>query len=174
MESMLQFWEWFRKNNTAYAFLNSIDRQIKNKLLNDFLIELHKLSNKLYFEIGGFPDGEQELIITAEGDEDYFNMVEELINTAPLISGWKFIAFKQPTAGHFKSEWGGLELATEGLWFLPLYNENSTKIGVRIYIKNNDLLKDNEELPLLLSKMLDTIIGEKSFASDIEFIETAL
>jgi hypothetical protein len=110
----------------------------------------------------------------AEGKSEYFGEVEELIKLAPQIRGWRFIAFKQPAEGHFISNWAGLELNTEEMWFLPLEGEQATDIGIRIYLKNNDLVKDNEHLTPLLYKMLDTILGEKSFASDINYFDTDL
>jgi len=143
-------------------------------LLDNFLEQLHNYCDKIYFEIGGFPDEDQELIITAEGDKDYFDKVEHLINNAPKITGWNFIAFKPPMPDHFKSKWDDLELDTEDMWFLPLSNEKKQGLGIRVYFHNQDLIKDNETLTPLLYKMLDTIIGEKSFALDIHYVDTDL
>jgi hypothetical protein len=174
MNAISRFWNWFQENNKAYTFLNTVDQTIKDQLLSDFLDQLHLYSDNLYFEIGGFPDEDQELIITAEGQTKYFDKVEELINSAPQISGWQFIAYKQPTEGHFISKWGEIELDTEEMWFLPLESEHTTDIGIRVYLKNNDLIKDNEYLTPLLYKMIDTIVGEKSFALDIKYVDTDL
>lgn len=174
MDTSLKFWDWFKDNNKAYTFLNSVDEDVKEKLLNDFLEQLHKYCDKIYFEIGSAGNEDQELIITAEGDKDYFDQIEHLINTAPSIKGWTFIAFKKPIPGHFKSKWDSLELNTEDMWFEPLSNEQNSNIGIRIYLKKHDLIKDNEILTTLLYKMLDTILGEKSFALNIAYVETDL
>ena len=174
MDTTLQFWNWFKDKNKAYTFLNSVDGVIKEKLLNDFLEQLSKYCDKIYFEIGGYPDEDQELIITAEGDKDYFEKVEKLIDAAPQIEGWTFIAFKQPMVGHFKSKWEDLELNTADMWFLPLSSENPNDLGIRVYLKNHDLIKDSEYLTPLVFKMLDTILGEKSFAIDIDYVDTDL
>ena len=60
------------------------------------------------------------------------------------------------------------------MWFLPLLNEKNSDLGIRICLKNHDLIKDNENLTTLLYKMLDTILGEKSFALNIKYVDTAL
>ncbi|MDQ6904050.1 MAG: hypothetical protein M3139_13695 [Bacteroidota bacterium] len=174
MDTISQFWKWFQDNNKAYLLLNDVEGDVKEGLLNDFEEQLHNYCDQIYFEIGGEPDEDQELIITAEGDQIYFGKVEELINAAPQISGWKFIAFKPSIPGHFKSMWDDLELNTEEMWFLPLVNEKNNDLGIRIRLKNHDLIKDNEILTTLLYKMLDTILGEKAFSLNIKYVDTDL
>src|SRR4030095_9224980 len=85
-----------------------------------------------------------------------------------------FIAFKPAMPDHFKSRWGDLELDTEHMWFLPLSNEKTQDLGIRVYFNNQDLIKDNATLTSLLYKILDTIVGEKSFALDINYVDTDL
>ena len=63
---------------------------------------------------------------------------------------------------------------TEETWFLPLVNEINNDIGIRICLKNHDLIKGNEILTTLLYKMLDTILGEKFFALNIKYVDTDL
>ena len=55
---------------------------------------------------------------------------------------------------------------------MPLTIENNPNIGIRVFLKNHDVVKDNKILTPLLYKMLDTIIGEKSFALDIDYVDT--
>jgi len=172
MDTTSQFWKWFEDNNKSFLFLNSVDEEVKEQLLDNLLEQLHKYCPKLYFEVGGHPDEDQELIITAEGDESYFEKVEDLINRAPKIEGWNFIAFKPPMPDHFQSRWDDLELNTKDLWFLPLSNETISGLGIRIFLPNHDLIQNNEVLTPLLYKMLDTIVGEKSFALDIRYVDT--
>jgi hypothetical protein len=171
MKKGMEFWQWFADNQKAYTLLDSIGESVKEELLDNLLSHLHKYCDKLYFEIGGFPDQDQELIITAEGDKDYFSQVEELIGDAPAIYGWSFIAFKQPTNDPFTSKWGDIELATGDIWFTPLESEDPKEIGIRIFVPNYDEIRENESTNPLLLKMLDTIIGEKAFSLDIAYVE---
>ncbi len=171
MDKISQFWNWFAANNKAYTFLEDVDEEMKESLLNGLVEQLHEYCENLYFEIGGMPGEDVELIITAEGDTDYFDKVEELISNAPSISGWQLIAFKPAMPDDFVSSWDDLELNTEDMWFRPIKNNSTTKLEITIYLKNYDLIKDNEILDPLIFKMLDTILGEKSFAKDIGSVD---
>ena len=81
---------------------------------------------------------------------------------------------KPPVPGHFKSEWDSLALDTADMWFQPLAAADSDDLGIRIFLKNHDLIKDNEILTPVVYKMLDTLLGEKSFALDISYVDTDL
>jgi hypothetical protein len=171
---MKQFWNWFKDNNSAYLFLNQIeDESEKQRLLDNLMKRLHQYCDKLYFQIGGHPDDDQELIITAEGNSDYFKLVEDLVSLAPTVPNWKFIALLQPDISKdFHINYEGIVLASNQIYFLPLDHEDSPSlIGLRICIKNYESLKDNKWLQPTVYKIIDTIVGEKAFALDIDYIE---
>ncbi|WP_183558762.1 hypothetical protein [Mucilaginibacter sp. SP1R1] len=141
-------------------------------MLDNVLEQLHIYCDKLFFEIGGWPDRDQELIITADGDINYFERVEELINDAPEIKGWIFTAFIQPTDLDYASNFEDVDLKPFEMWFLPLDNKNNPKsIGLRICLPNYDSVKDSEWLEAAVYKVLNTVLGEKSFANDVDYIE---
>jgi len=167
-----KFWEWFKKNNSKYYFLNQIlDEPKKEELLDDFLRHLHEYCNSLFFEIGGIPKEGQELIITAGGNKEYFAKAEQLVSKAPKIDEWEIKALKPPMGIDFVSRYEGVELNPNEIWFLPLDNEEDPKsLGLRICLENYD--PKNEELYLNASyQLLDTILGERSAALDISYVE---
>nr|WP_199158202.1 hypothetical protein [Pedobacter sp. ASV2] len=164
------FWNWFKANEDKYFFLNQInDINEKERILDDFLDHLHKYCDQLFFEIGGYPNDKQDLIITAEGNGAFFNKVELLVNQAPLLANWNVIALK-PAMGNGIIEYNGAKLDPEMMYFIPLSNKASQKIGLRIYIENYNL--DNQKDFLTAAYLvLDTILGEKSNALDIGHVE---
>jgi hypothetical protein len=92
-DSIEKFWDWFKEHNKSYISLDEINEDVKEQLLNDLQDHLHEYCDQLYFQIGGMPGEVQELIITAEGNTDFFEQVEALVNDAPKINNWTFIAF---------------------------------------------------------------------------------
>jgi hypothetical protein len=171
MSEERKFWDWFQKNEAQYFFLNQIsDDDEKENLLETFLEHLHSYCDHLFFEIGGLPDEKQDLIITAEGDTDYFAQVELLINTAPLLEHWNFIDFK-PARQDYTIEYNNITLDPNTLWFIPLNsNNNPQKIGIRLYADEYD---ETEEEDFLTASylVLDNVLGEKSNALDIGYVE---
>ncbi len=166
-----QFWEWFKSNEARYFFLNQInDSDEKERLLDEFLNHLHKYCDRIFFEIGGYPDEKQDLIITAEGDTDYFLQVEAIVRAAPQFDNWNIIAFK-PIRTDYVTEYEGITLDPKGIWFIPLNNNNEPeKIGLRLY---SDNYNENNKMSFLTAAyiVLDNVLGEKSNALNIGYVE---
>lgn len=166
-----QFWDWFKSNEAKYFFLNQInDAEEIEKLLNEFLENLHRYCDKLFFEIGGHPDDKQDLIITAEGDTDYFNQVEKIVSSSPELEYWNVIAFK-PIRTDYVTEYKGITLDPKTMWFIPLNNnDNPYKIGVRLY--SDSYIEDNK-LDFLTAAyiVLDNLLGERLNALNVGYVE---
>jgi hypothetical protein len=171
MTSPQDFWNWFQKNNSKYYFLNQItDESEKEKLLDEFIDKLHQFSEGLFFEIGGFPDEPQDLIITAEGNTDYFNQVEDLVASAPAMADWTIIAFKPPKEFGYITESGDISLDPSTIWFVLLETEETQEPGIRLFIEDYDAAKE-QDYRYAASIALDNILGEKLNADRIKFLE---
>lgn len=166
-----EFWTWFDKNNTNFLFLNTVDGQEKERLLDDFIEILHGYCDKLFFEIGGHPDEDQELIITAGGNIDHFEKVEELINQAPKIKDWKFIAFKPPMGFGFTIEYREIKLDPDSIWFLPLKSKfHPNDLGLRVGLPDFDEEREKDFLNGTYL-VIENGLGEKRSVLDIQYIE---
>jgi hypothetical protein len=166
------FWEWFKANNSKYFYLNQItDATKKEELLNLVLEKLHEYCDKLYFEIGGFPNEPQELIISAEGNRSYFNKVEELVSKAPKINDWQIIAHKPAIGTNFITEYEGIKLNPLEIWFLPLDNEKEPDVlGLRLCIPNYNSQQETKFVAGCY-QMLDGLLGEKSVITNVHHVE---
>lgn len=172
MASPKEFWEWFIKNEAKFYFLNQIeDDEERERVLDVFQKKLHQYCPHLYFEIGGLPNADQELIITSEGNIDFFDNVTCLVDKAPNISNWKIVAFKQPHNGNYVFENKKVKISTKEIWFLPLSNEQKPNmLGLRIGIpKFQKEIK--EDYLNAMHKVLNTKLGEKNYSLYISFVD---
>ena len=172
-DKIKDFWNWFEENNHAFLFANEVENDVKEKMLENFTSELHKYNDRLFFQIGGMPGKDQELIITAEGDADQFESAEKLIEQAPSIKNWIFIPFIQPSDEDSTIQYGNAKITRSDLWFLPLQSQSHPNdIGIRIGVPDYSSL-DKKDADNAVFKMLDSVLGEKSFALDINYIDIA-
>ena len=166
------FWNWFKENNHKYFFLDDVSEDEKEILMSDFLSQLHKYCKGLYFQIGGHPDNEDvELIITAEGLKRNFNKVELLVDSAPKLKNWVFIKFKQPHDDGFVTTYEGTTFDPDKIIYIPFENKNNPGL-IGIQVCYSDLTEDNRtKYSNATYVVLDALIGEKSVACDIDFLE---
>lgn len=165
------FWKWFTTNHSKYLTLDDKSERECEKLMDEFLEQLHRVSDGLFFQISSNQASKAELIITADGDIDFFEEVEKLVQDAPNYQDWEVIAFKPAQGTNFTTNYEGLEIDPKVCWFLPLEKEDLPDwMGLRIGIPN---YSPSIEKQLLAGtyQMLDTILGEKSSATNIQYVE---
>lgn len=167
-----QFWSWFEANNAKYLFLNEMTSDVKERAIKTFQTELHQYCQSVYFLIGNETiDRKKELIITAEGNKDYFNHVEFLIDHAPELKRWELLKFKPPMGSGFKAVIQNREFDPRVTRCLLLEDENNPEtIGLRMYYNDfNMTYKRNFAYGTYV--MLDMLLGEKSATLDIDHLE---
>ena len=109
-----------------------------------------------------------------------FKEVELLAHHAPLLERWKITAFLQPELNIEKYENGtdkpleyhGISLRISEMYFIPLENQDKpTDLGIKVLLKNYIVHKDNPRLLEAVYIQIEHLIGEKSFANELAFIE---
>lgn len=167
-----QFWNWFAENQHKFADPNHDDFE---NHLDELQEQLHTYDENISFEVGGYDNAaEKELIITAFGDVKYFKTVYQLVESAPVIENWKFIALKPPLTPEdrlFKTDYYGVELDTSEISFIPLENQaNPNAIGLRVLVKQLDKSNYGKYYEGILM-VIHTILGEKTAAESIQYVE---
>jgi hypothetical protein len=184
MKKINTFWNWFQDNNkTIQNLINEIPKNQKhicfwiNKNLNyyckeiDFMIVFPKNGNT-----------KSELIVTANGNPEYFNQVIDLVDNAPQLKNWKFTAFIQPIE---KIEevmdeldkpyvFQDITLKASELKFMAInYEENIQKLDIIIFFKLFNIHCNNKTLNQAIYIILQDLLGEKSLYQNINLIHLA-
>ena len=179
MNTITNFWNYFQQNNFVFLLLNEISKDELKTHFDKLLEILHQYNKDLDLIIKNKTKG-GELIITANGNPYLFKEVELLVHHAPVVERWKITAFLQPETNLTKYENGtdkpleyyGITLRISEMYFIPLENPNKpTDLGIKVLLKNYIIHKDNPRLREAVYVHIEHLIGEKSFANDIAFIE---
>ena len=161
------FWKWFRAREPE---LRSIKGQ--NDPLWDLALEqLHAVDGRLWIEMSQPGDAVREFIVTAQGKVEAFDIAEALVAAAPGLPKWRMIPLKPAMGFDFKTDYEGLVLDSREMWFLPLESSSQpASLGVRIGIDGLATERNSDALNAVLM-MLDTGLGERIAAADIQHVE---
>lgn len=183
MKSIILFWDWVRYNEQTLRNLRNEKPAVQKMFIYWLDKHLHNYCEQLE-SILMFPANENEptqLVISASGNPEYFDQVATLIENAPKLRSWKFIAFIQPSQSIDEMEAGldkpyvfkDIELKASELKFMPFQYEDTKKIDMIVYLKNFTVHCSNKNLLHVVFIIMQDIIGEKSLFENINFVELA-
>lgn len=183
MRRITLFWEWIQYNEQTLRNLRNEKPKVQKMFLFWLDRHLHNYCENLE-SILMFPVNENEpvqLVISANGDPEYFNKVTTLVEAAPTLKNWKFVAFIQPSENIDEMEAGldkpyvfkDIILKASELKFMPFQYENEKKIDMIVYLKNFTVLCHNKNLLHVVYIIMQDIIGEKLLHQNINFVELA-
>jgi len=162
------FWQWFSQNELTYR---KIFDDNETDLIDDILSKLIRIQRGLAVEFEKH-DEIYVMTVSADGIEEYFDIVQEIVNKAPLLNNWKFFAFRRP---YGKEQLQTLrltvydhELDPKQIMFLPLIEDGM--LYIQIFSKDiNDGSKGKIGYGCLM--LLDNIIGEYACVKEIDGFE---
>ena len=176
MKTITTFWNYFQQNNFVFLLLTEIPQDELKIQFDKLLYYLHQYNKDLNLII-------KNKKTNAELINPYlFKEVELLVHHAPKIKRWTTTAFLQPEMNIEKYENGtdkplnycGFSIRISEIYFIPLRNPNKpTDLGIKVLLKNYIVHKDNPRLREAVYIHVEHLIGEKSFANDIAFIQIA-
>lgn len=163
------FWNWFVKHNEDYLNIDHSER--KDELLDELLSVLQNYCDKLFFQLVSNEEKKQ-LIITADGQREFFSKVTDLVNAAPPVAPWEIIAFKPQLGTNFCTQYEGIFLDPTKLLFLPLESAASSReLGIRVYIDNADFHENKQAYHNGVYQLVDSLLGEQYAALNIDYID---
>lgn len=183
MKSINNLWNWFQDNNKTIQ--NLIHATPTNqKQISFWLSKQLGYHSKELNVILVFPKKKtkkNKLIITANGNADYFNQAIKLVDNAPIVKDWKFTAFIDATSVIDKIINGldnpyiyqDITLKSSESKFIALdNNEEKSKLDLMVYLKNYTLHCENKTLQQAIFIIILDLLGEK-LLNNINFLQLA-
>ena len=165
------FWQWFTDHNEQLVMLNDLDDKERGELLNALQQQLTKYCDGLAFDMGEPTANGRMLTFTAEGDTDLFRYVVELVDNAPDLDWWQFMAFKQPMGTELKVRFDKYVFDTRKMYFQQLECEEEPEmLGLRIAVEGSK--PDDEDFQVGVYVTLEALIGEFDCATLVGYMET--
>jgi hypothetical protein len=184
MKKINTFWNWFQDNNQTIKNLINETPENQKHILFWLSKNLSYYCREIDFIIV-FPKKENsktEFIITANGNSNYFQQVTLLIDNAPRLRTWKFIAFLMPRE-QINKVIEELEkpyiirentLKAKNLNFIALDHDHEThKFEIRVYLKNYNLLCSTKTLSQVIYIILQTQMTQESLSQNSTFVQLA-
>jgi hypothetical protein len=160
------FWSEFQKNADALLRSHTANTDVYDHLLE----QLQKIDDGLFLTFSAEP-GNAELILTAEGDAELFDLVESIVQDAPDIPGWKIFALKPKLGFPETARWDDYEVRIEDVLFEPLQSEGG-ELGLLLLIPGLTPEQQDDAHNALL-RAIDHGLGERKFAEAISHTEVA-
>lgn len=171
MDKIEQFWKWFQDHNEQLIALGDLDEKGRRELENALQYQLTKYHEGLVCEMGEPTANGRTLTFSAEGDTNLFRYVVELIDAAPDLDWWEFVAFKQPMGTELKVRFDRFLFDTRKMYFQQLECEEEPEmLGLRIAVEGSD--PDNEDFQVGVYVTLEALMGEFDCATLIGYMET--
>ncbi len=171
IKSYEDFWNWFQQQERTFFNVIKNNKNIEKDFFDKLSPKLNELKDGFFFLAGMFDDNTVELILTPDGKIKNIVFIEELINSAPTISNWKFTALKPALdIKNVSIEMAGYKFNEHNLNFCS--DDNSKYPDeINIIAIHDDLNESNKEtLTTGTYIFLDNFLGELDFATTIDEI----
>jgi len=151
----LKFWTWF-ESEEQYIFdeLEHYPDEIAEQIASN----LERVDSDLVFDIPfEVVNGKREFIISADGDENLFPLVQNFVKVAPSLERWNVVGLRPRTNQLDQAiDIEGLYLEYEDIFYV-LRNQ-LFPLDVDVYIKGYDVNDNRFTHGYFL--LLDTLVGE--------------
>lgn len=160
------FWTWFQKNEQSFFNALKDMKHAEKKFLDKLIPKLNQLHTGLAPLAGMIDDTTAELILSVNGVVKDIALVEELVNAAPVLAGWKFTALKPATLLEVQME--GCKFGADNMAFYVNQDANYPDT-IAITVAHDGY--DNHPEPVMYSGVcffLDSHLGELVSATTID------
>jgi hypothetical protein len=112
-------------------------------------------------------NGTRQVVVTAGGDAEAFELAHRVVAAAPSLPGWSFVALRPAQGFDFEVTAGSLVFDAKALSFQPLSEQEApTQLAIRLLVPNPQL----EEWSEMGLRIIETGLGEEA-AARIAYLE---
>lgn len=171
IKSYEDFWNWFLLNEKKFFKIVEDGKNIENNFFDKLSKKINPINEGFFFLCGMLDKNTAELIVTADGNIKNIVFVEELINVAPIINGWKFTALKPANdSDTFGIDMNGYKFDSKNLKFFSTINkEYPDEINITLVFENYNII-DKEKIDLGCYIFIENYLGELNSISMIDSI----
>lgn len=172
IKSYSDFWSWFQKNEKDFLNVVKSRQNIEKGFFDKLSPKLAELKDGYYYVTGMYDDNTVELVLTADGTIKNIVFIEELVEAAPKIEGWKFTALKPSLKiEDVTIKMGGIEFSSENLFFYSNELPNNPD-EIDVCIIHNDITDDNRQQIINGTYIfLDNYLGELDLVNNIDNLQ---
>ena len=169
IKSYSDFWNWFQDNEKTFFNVVKNHKDIEKNFFDKLSPKLAELRDGYFYLTGMYDDNTVELVLTADGNAKNIVFVEELVEQAPKINGWKFTALKPAMdIENFGINMAGYKFDSDNLFFYSNdYDEYPDEIDICV-IHNEQTEENKEEIENGTYIFLDNYLGELDFLNNID------
>ncbi|MCO4294205.1 DUF695 domain-containing protein [Solitalea sp. MAHUQ-68] len=167
--SYSDFWTWFQKYERQFFQVVKEHKEIEKDFFDKLSPKLNELKDGYFYLTGMYDTNTVELILTADGNVNNIAFIEELINAAPQISGWKFTALKpELNIKDVAIKMAGYEFNETNIHFYSnVFSKYPDEIDITIV--HDDLTDENKSnITNGACIFLENYLGELNFATCID------
>ncbi len=162
-----EFWNWFQCNEKEFYSIVKEQGNVEDGFFDQLSAKLDELKDGFYFLAGMCDEDTAELVLTADGNIRNIAFVEDLVNAAPALPGWRFTALKPALEG-IGIEMAGYRYNEDNLHFYAIEHSGYPD-EIDITIVHDDLTEENKSQILNgVYIFLDNYLGELDFLINID------
>ncbi len=166
------FWRWFEENQKDFYKVLKKQGNVERDFFDRLSPKLEQLRDGYWFLAGMYDKDTAELVLTVDGHIKNIAFVEELVDSAPQIDGWRFTALKPALdINDVNIRMGDLEFNKDKLAFYsndrPDYPDE-----IDITVVHSDYRTDIRE-PVINGTyiFLDNYLGELNSVTSVDTIQ---
>lgn len=172
IKSYIDFWNWFQENEKIFFNVVKSNKNFEKDFFDKLSPKLSELKDGYFYLAGMYDDNTVELVLTADGNPKNIVFVEELVEQAPKINGWKFTALKPALdIENVDISMAGYRFNKENISFYSNDFEDYPD-EVDICVIHSELTEENkQQIGTGTFIFLDNYLGELDFLNNIDNIQ---